>query len=54
MDFGTAERRKADVAEVLRSAIGHAATRRGNRLGLVTFGPETPMAEARQAAAGCC
>jgi uncharacterized protein (DUF58 family) len=40
MDFGTAERRKADVAEGVALAIGHAATRRGNRLGLVTFGPE--------------
>jgi uncharacterized protein (DUF58 family) len=39
MDFGTAERRKADVAEGVALAIGHAATRRGNRLGLVTFGP---------------
>ena len=40
MNFGTAERRKADVAEGVALAIGHAATRRGNRLGLVTFGPE--------------
>ena len=40
MDFGTKERRKADVAEGVALAIGHAATRRGNRLGLVTFGPE--------------
>jgi len=40
MDFGTAERRKADVAEGVALAIGHAATRRGNRLGLVTFGPD--------------
>ena len=40
MDFGTAERRKADVAEGVALAVGHAATRRGNRLGLVTFGPE--------------
>ena len=40
MDFGTAERRKADVAEGVALAIGHAATRRGNRLGLVTFGPQ--------------
>jgi uncharacterized protein (DUF58 family) len=35
MQFGTAERRKADVAEGV--AI---ATRRGNRLGFVTFGDE--------------
>src|SRR6266571_3404291 len=40
MNFGTTERRKADVAEGVALAIGHAATRRGNRLGLVTFGPD--------------
>jgi uncharacterized protein (DUF58 family) len=38
MQFGTAERRKADVAEGVALAIGHVATRRGNRLGLVVFG----------------
>jgi uncharacterized protein (DUF58 family) len=38
MQFGTAERRKADVAEGAALAIGYAATRRGNRLGLITFG----------------
>jgi uncharacterized protein (DUF58 family) len=38
MQFGTGERRKADVAEGVAMAIGHVATRRGNRLGLVTFG----------------
>jgi uncharacterized protein (DUF58 family) len=38
MQFGTAERRKADVAEGVALAIGHVATRRGNRFGLVTFG----------------
>jgi uncharacterized protein (DUF58 family) len=42
MRFGTADRRKADVAEGVALAIGHAASRRGNRLGLVTFGPPTP------------
>ena len=42
MAFGTAERRKADVAEGVVLAVGHAATRRGNRLGLVAFGPEQP------------
>jgi uncharacterized protein (DUF58 family) len=42
MEFGTAERRKADVAEGVAIAIGHVATRRGNRLGLVTFGDEQP------------
>jgi uncharacterized protein (DUF58 family) len=38
MQFGTAERRKADVAEGVAIAVGHVATRRGNRLGAVTFG----------------
>ena len=35
MTFGTADRRKADVAEGVALAIGHVATRRGNRLGVV-------------------
>jgi uncharacterized protein (DUF58 family) len=38
MAFGTADRRKADVAEGVGLAIGHVATRRGNRLGVVAFG----------------
>ena len=38
MSFGTADRRKADVAEGAAIALGHVATRRGNRLGVVTFG----------------
>jgi uncharacterized protein (DUF58 family) len=38
MQFGTADRRKTDVAEGVAVAIGHLATRRGNRLGVVTFG----------------
>jgi len=38
MRFGTADRRKADVAEGVAIAVGHVATRRGNRLGVVTFG----------------
>jgi uncharacterized protein (DUF58 family) len=42
MQFGTADRRKADVAEGVALAIGHVATRRGNRLGLVTFGDSRP------------
>jgi len=42
MAFGTAERRKADVSEGVALAIGYAATRRGNRLGLVTFGADEP------------
>ncbi|HEU0248395.1 MAG TPA: DUF58 domain-containing protein [Gaiellaceae bacterium] len=40
MQFGTADRRKADVAEGVAVALGHLATRRGNRLGVVTFGGE--------------
>jgi uncharacterized protein (DUF58 family) len=38
MTFGTADRRKADVAEGVALALGHVATRRGNRLGVLTFG----------------
>jgi uncharacterized protein (DUF58 family) len=40
MDFGTAERRKQDVSEGVALAMGHVATRRGNRLGVITFGGE--------------
>lgn len=42
MRFGTADRRKADVAEGVALAVGHVATRRGNRLGIVTFGDADP------------
>jgi uncharacterized protein (DUF58 family) len=42
MVFGTADRRKADVAEGVAVAVSHLATRRGNRLGLVTFGDPKP------------
>jgi len=42
MTFGTADRRKADVAEGVALAIGHVATRRGNRLGVVSFGGGAP------------
>ncbi|MFL5727285.1 MAG: DUF58 domain-containing protein [Chloroflexota bacterium] len=38
MTFGTADRRKADVAEGVALAVGHLATQRGNRLGIATFG----------------
>jgi uncharacterized protein (DUF58 family) len=38
MTFGTADRRKADVAEGVAIAIGHVSTRRGNRLGVLAFG----------------
>jgi uncharacterized protein (DUF58 family) len=44
MQFGTADRRKADVAEGVALALGHVATRRGNRLGIVTFGDGPPQA----------
>jgi uncharacterized protein (DUF58 family) len=42
MRFGTADRRKADVAEGVSIAVGHVATRRGNRLGVVAFGAGEP------------
>jgi uncharacterized protein (DUF58 family) len=42
MSFGTADRRKADVAEGVAIAVGHVATRRGNRFGVVTFGDARP------------
>ena len=42
MEFGTADRRKADVAEGVALGFGHLATRRGNRLGVVTFGDSNP------------
>ena len=38
MHFGTADRRKADVAEGAALVVGRFAARRGNRLGIVTFG----------------
>jgi uncharacterized protein (DUF58 family) len=56
MNFGTAERRKADVAEGAAIAVGHVATRRGNRLGVVTFGDaspqSTPVRQGRQGLIG--
>jgi uncharacterized protein (DUF58 family) len=53
MTFGTADRRKADVAEGVALAVGHVATRRGNRLGVVTFGGAMPTAlPPRQGRAG--
>ena len=42
MAFGTADRRKADVAEGVALAVGHVATRRGNRLGVLAFGGGEP------------
>jgi uncharacterized protein (DUF58 family) len=56
MRFGTAERRKCDVAAGVALAIGHVATRRGNRLGVLTFGgPEEktlPPAQGRHGLLG--
>ena len=48
MAFGTADRRKADVAEGAAVAIGYAATRRGNRLGTVAFGTAPTVERPRQ------
>ncbi len=53
MVFGTADRRKADVAEGVALAVGHVASRRGNRLGVVTFGgPEPAVVPPRHGRAG--
>ena len=53
MAFGTAERRKADVAEGVSIAVGHVAARRGNRLGVVAFGgPEPRVLRPRQGRLG--
>ena len=52
MQFGTADRRKADVAEGVAIAIGHLATRRGNRLGVVTHGGVTQFLPPRQGRPG--
>ncbi len=43
MQFGTGERRKADVAAGVALGLGYIATRRGNRLGIVTFGDSSPQ-----------
>jgi uncharacterized protein (DUF58 family) len=53
MTFGTADRRKWDVAEGVALAVGHAAARRGNRLAVLTFGDGKPtMGRPRQGRAG--
>jgi uncharacterized protein (DUF58 family) len=53
MSFGTADRRKADVAEGVALAVGHVGTRHGNRLGLITFGDASPITiPSRQGRAG--
>jgi uncharacterized protein (DUF58 family) len=44
MSFGTADRRKADVAEGVALAVGHVGTHHGNRLGVITFGDAKPLA----------
>ena len=43
MQFGTADRRKTDVADGVALAVGHVGTRRGNRLGVLTFGGRDPV-----------
>ncbi len=48
MAFGTGDRRKADVAEGVAIAVGYAATRRGNRLGTITFGDASRVEPPRQ------
>ena len=54
MSFGTAERRKADVAEGVALALGHLASRRGNRLGIVGFGDDrSQVIPPRQGGPGC-
>jgi len=53
MAFGTADRRKTDVAEGVSIAVGIVATRRGNRLGMVAFGAGEPrFRRPRQGRAG--
>ena len=53
MAFGTADRRKADVALGVALALGHAASVRGNRVGLVSFGgPQERVVVPRQGRAG--
>ena len=54
MAFGTADRRKADVAVGATVALAHAATVRGNRAGLVGFGTARSLSTRRgRAAPGC-
>ena len=53
MNFGTTIRRKADTAEGVAMAVAHAATRRGNRLGILTFGgPRIEAVPPKQGRAG--
>src|SRR5512142_1678183 len=48
MAFGTGDRRKADVAEGVAIAVGYAATKRGNRLGTISFGQSPTVEPPRQ------
>ncbi|HEX2302075.1 MAG TPA: DUF58 domain-containing protein [Gaiella sp.] len=43
MGFGTGTRRKADVVEGVGLALAHITSRRGNRVGALTFGGENPL-----------
>ena len=53
MTFGTADRRKWDVAEGVSLALGNFAVRRGNRLAISTFGDRSPATSpARQGSRG--
>jgi uncharacterized protein (DUF58 family) len=44
MGFGTGDRRKADVVEGVGLALAHITSRRGNRVGALTFGSTSPIA----------
>lgn len=53
MGFGTADRLKSEVATGVALAVGQLSTRRGNRLGIVTFGdPGATARPPRQGRAG--
>jgi uncharacterized protein (DUF58 family) len=53
MTFGTADRRKWDVAEGVALAVGHFAARHGNRLAVSTFGDRRPtVSPARSGTSG--
>ena len=43
MTFGTADRRKADVAEGIALALAHLSARGGNTIGAATFGDRNPQ-----------
>jgi uncharacterized protein (DUF58 family) len=52
MEFGTADRTKADVAEGAALVMGRLAGRRGNRLGLVVAGERVQVLPPRQGRTG--